>query len=113
VETPDGEAEVTVLEARETEDPETTEIIMVLDGSLESGAAVLVRFTDSTDAEQLLVPTAAVVTRSGDSFVYVSRGDRFEEVEVEVLGVSGGTAAIEALREDPDLDAGVMVRVAG
>ncbi len=65
----------------------------------------------ATGEAELLAPVAAVVHRGGLSHVYVRDGAQFREVQVEVLGTSGGVAAIRPLAADDTLGPGTEVRV--
>jgi len=59
----------------------------------------------------LLVPTAAVVSRGDQSYLYVSSDNQFLEVEIRVIDVLAGVAAIAPLGTGVQLRAGSLVRL--
>lgn len=95
--------------------PDQSTVTMTASGAVESGTAYLVQINNPSaeSSERLLAPVAAVVTRSGRSYVYRRDGETFVQVEVQVVGSAGGVAAIRPV--DPaDAEAltpGVEVRV--
>ena len=87
------------------------------DSPVTAGAAYVLTFDNpaAQPAPQLLAPVAALVARGGAHVVTVRDGEEFREVDVEVLDVTGGLAAIRPLpgtAAGPELRAGTEVRLA-
>lgn len=95
--------------------PATAETVVFLSvtGSMTTGTAYVVSVGNpaAEAMESLLAPIAAVVARSGRSYVYLRDGGVFIEVEVQVIGSVGGVAAIDSLEPTVPLEPGVEVRI--
>ena len=105
-----GTATVTGIHPGATVDESRLELSAI--GTLDPGATFTVRIDNprGENAEQLLVPVAAVVLRRGRAYVYRLEDERFRQVEVEVVASSGGTAAVESVGGVP-LAPGDEVRI--
>lgn len=81
---------------------------------IDAGVRLLVRVENPSgeSEEQVLAPAAAIVSRGGRSYVYLLDGSGYREIEVQVGGTNGGTAAVTAVGDDP-LVVGEEVRIGG
>jgi hypothetical protein len=92
---------------------EDATLVMTTSGTPAAGSKGVAKFggDGNSGAPQLLAPAASVIGRGGGSYLYVLDGDRFQEVEVQVLGSNAGTVAVEPADPGYDLAEGTLVRV--
>lgn len=109
----DGEEQVAAVESIVPVDDNGIEMLVTFttEAKIKPGSEVVVTVANPSGEteESLLAPQAAILTRGDSSYIYVPDGEKFREVQVEVVGSLGGQVAIEV--DDASIDAGSEVRV--